>query len=225
MTDRPDSALIFAAGFGNRMGKLTARMPKPMIRLAGRPMIDHAVSRVRDAGIDRIFANTHYLHDVIAPHLETLGVTALHEPEILETGGGLKAALPRLGASPVVTINPDAAWTGPNPIQTLLSQWRPHMSALLLLVPLSKAQTTRTEGDFSLEQGEIARIGDYLYTGAQIIRTDRLGDIPGDVFSLNRYWDHLAASGPLHGAVHPGGWCDIGHPEGLATAERMLRDV
>lgn len=226
MTDLPRAAMIFAAGFGTRMRALTRDVPKPMLPLAGRPMIDHAIDLVRDAGIDRIVANTHYLHDAIAPHLTAHGITVLHEtPDILETGGGLKAALPALVTSPVVTLNPDAAWTGPNPIRTLLAAWRPEMRALLLLVPLGKAHTTRTNGDFSLEQGEIHRTGDYLYTGAQILRTENLASFPGTAFSLNRYWDHLAETGPLHGVVHTGQWCDIGHPEGLARAESLIADV
>lgn len=226
MTDRPRSAMIFAAGFGTRMGDLTHDLPKPMIPLAGRPMIDHAIDLLRDAGLDRIVANTHYLPDRIEPHLSQRGITWVREtPRILDTGGGLKAALPRLGHGPVVTLNPDAAWTGPNPVKSLLSAWRPEMRALLLLVPLRRAQTNRDTGDFSLEHGEIRRKGPYLYTGAQIIRPDALAEIPEDVFSLNRYWDHLAEHGPLHGLVHEDGWCDIGHPEGLKRAEKMLAHV
>jgi MurNAc alpha-1-phosphate uridylyltransferase len=99
------------------------------------------------------------------------------------------------------------------------------MRALLLLVPLAAAHTTREDGDFSLEQGKIRRKGPYLYTGAQIIRTDALRSIPDAAFSLNRYWDLLATTGPLHGIVHGGAWCDIGHPDGLAAAERMIAHV
>lgn len=226
MTDLPQAAMIFAAGFGTRMGELTRSTPKPMLPLAGRPMIDHAIDYVESAGIERIVANTHYLHDAIAPHLIARGITVLREsPEILDTGGGLKAARAALGDSPVITLNPDAAWTGPNPVETLLSAWRHEMRALLLLVPLETANSARTDGDFSLEQGEIRRKGRYLYTGAQIIRTDILDDFPALTFSLNEVWDRIADTGPLHGVVHDGGWCDIGHPEGLDDAHRMLGDV
>lgn len=222
----PESAMIFAAGFGTRMRHLTADIPKPMLPLAGRPMIDRSIDMIRAAGIGRIVANTHYLHDAIAPHLAALGVAVNREaPGILETGGGLRAALPLLGDGPVVTVNPDAAWTGPNPVTELLGSWRPGMQALLMLVPLARARSPRQEGDFSLEHGEIWRGGPYLYAGAQIIRTERLGEIPGEAFSLNAYWDLLARTGPLHGIVYGGNWCDIGHPEGLAEAEEMLRDV
>lgn len=226
MTDDIAAAMIFAAGFGTRMGTLTRDLPKPMLPLAGRPMIDHAVDLVRQAGIGRIVSNTHYLADRIVPHLESMGVVTLTEhPRILDTGGGLKAALPQLGAGPVVTLNPDAAWSGPNPVQTLLNAWRPQMQALMMLVPLKRAGTTRQTGDFSLEHGLIRRNGPYIYTGAQIIRTGRLAEIADPVFSLNRYWDLLAEDGPIHGIVYPGRWCDIGHPEGLAQAERMLTSV
>lgn len=223
---RPESAMIFAAGYGTRMGDLTRNTPKPMLHLAGRPMIDRAVEMVRDAGIARVVANTHYLHDRIAPHLVQLGLSVSREtPEILETGGGLRAALPLLGSGPVLTLNPDAAWTGPNPARALIEAWRPGMQALLMLVPLDHARTTRTNGDFSFEEGEIRRKGSFLYTGAQIIQTDRLAEISDPVFSLNVYWDLLAASGPVHALVHEGDWCDIGHPAGLAEAERMIADV
>lgn len=226
MTGAPASAMIFAAGLGTRMGDLTRDTPKPMLHLAGRPMIDHAVDLVRGAGIARIVANTHYLAPRIEPHLHALGVTVLREePDILETGGGLKAALPRLDGDPVVTFNPDAAWTGPNPIRALLDHWRPEMQALLLLVPLSRARTNRTDGDFTIDGCRITRGGNFLYTGAQILRTDRLAEIPDRAFSLNRYWDLLGQTSPLHGVVHDGGWCDIGTPEGLAEAETMLADV
>ena len=219
-------AMIFAAGFGTRMGSLTQSIPKPMVRLSGRPMIDHSIDMLREAGIGQIVANTHYLREVIEPHLLAKGIDLSPEvPEILDTGGGLKAALSKLGGDVVLTINPDAAWSGTNPVKALLQAWRPEMTALLMLVPLSRATSTRDSGDFSLEHGEIRRNGDYLYTGAQIIRTDRLREISADAFSLNIYWDLLAETGPLHGALYDGAWCDIGTPDGLGAARRMLADV
>jgi len=189
-------------------------------------MIDHAVDLVRDAGIPRIVANLHHLPHRVAPHLTARDViTTIESPAILETGGGLLNALPLLASDPVVTLNPDAAWRGPNPVRLLLDAWSDTMTALLLLIPLTAAATTRDTGDFSFEQGRIRRKGHYLYTGAQILRTGRLAEIPGPAFSLNRYWDLLAVDTPLHGLVYPGQWCDIGHPEGLARAERMLADA
>ena len=216
------AAMIFAAGFGTRMGAMTRETPKPMLSLAGRPMIDHAIDLLRAGGVTRIVANTHYLPQRIAPHLASMGVTVLHENPILETGGGLRAALPALGAQPVITLNPDAAWKGPNPVRLLQDAWRDDMQALLMLIDIDRALGTAPPGDFSLEQGEICRNGPFRYAGLQMLRTDRLHKIDGDAFSLNAYWDLLARDGALHGIEYPGIWCDIGHPEGLEQAERLL---
>jgi MurNAc alpha-1-phosphate uridylyltransferase len=218
----PASAMIFAAGFGTRMGDLTRTVPKPLLPLQGRPMIDHSIDILRAAGISNIVANTHYLSQKIAPHLHAQKITVVEEDPILETGGGLRAALPQLGDDPVITMNPDAAWKGPNPVDALVKAWRPDMQALLLLVPLNRAFATGPNGDFSLSSGEIQRGGDLRYTGLQIIKTDRLHEIPDDAFSLNAYWDLLLVSGPLHGVAYDGTWCDIGHPDGLRQAEAML---
>ncbi|MDJ0640723.1 MAG: nucleotidyltransferase family protein [Paracoccaceae bacterium] len=209
----PDAAMIFAAGFGTRMGTLTKSTPKPMLKLGDRPMIDHTLDILRDAGVGRIIANTHYLPELIEPHLQEKGVTVLREVEILETGGGLRAALPVLNCNPVLTINPDAFWRGPNPIKVVADAWHDSMSALLLCVPSSIDNS-----DFSLEQGELRRKGPYRYAGVQILRTDRLHEIDQEVFSLNAYWDLLADTGPIHGALYPGEWLDIGTAEKLEMA-------
>lgn len=219
----PNAAMIFAAGFGTRMGDLTKDTPKPMLKLGGRPMIDRSVDLLRSAGINRIVANTHYLHDKIAPHLKRIGVENSHEQgQILDTGGGLRLAHPLLGQGPVVTLNPDAGWNGPNPIQTLLSAWRPEFRALLLVVPVARALARKTPGDFSFESGTLRRRGGFVYTGAQIIDQSLLESVPEEVFSLNRIWDILIEDNALQGVSYAGQWCDIGHAEGLSIAEKML---
>lgn len=216
------AAMIFAAGFGTRMGELTRHMPKPMLSLAGRPLIDYSIDHLRNAGVTTIVANTHYLAERIEPHLETAGIKISNETTILETGGGLSAALPLLGTSPVITVNPDVAWKGQNPVVQLLENWRDDMQALLMLVP--SPQGSRTD-DFSLEQGEIRRNGGFRYTGLQMIRTDGLASIKDTAFSLNVYWDQLAASGPIHGCVYDGRWLDVGTPQGLYEAETLINDL
>ena len=222
----PNSAMIFAAGFGTRMGQLTRSLPKPMIPLAGRPMIDHSAEILRRAGVRTIVANTHHLADKIEPHLKSLDIGFQREqPEILDTGGGLKNALPLLGPQPVITMNPDVCWQGANPVSRLLDSWQHDMAALLLLIPADVALGTLHKGDFSLEHGQVRRNGPYIYSGTQIIRTDRLGEIEDQAFSLNRYWDLLAKDGPIHGLIYDGTWCDAGTPEGLQAAEKMLRRV
>lgn len=224
MRNPPDSLMLFAAGFGTRMGALTRNRPKPLVDVAGRPLIDHALDLARGAGIGRIAANTHYLGDQIVAHLAGTGVMVSDETDrILETGGGLRKALPLLGPGPVFTLNTDAIWTGPNVLAALRAAWRPGMGALLALVPVAHAVGHAGTGDFTLApDGRIARGPGHVYTGAQIIDPEGLRDIPEDVFSLNLLWDRMLAEGRVFGLVHPGGWCDVGRPESIPLAEAML---
>lgn len=217
--------MIFAAGFGTRMGTLTQSRPKPMIEVAGQSLIDRAIDLGRDAGCGPIVANTHYLAHLLAPVLEQRGVVASHEAtEILETGGGLKEALPLLGPGPVITLNPDVVWSGENPLRMLGKRGLDAATeALLLLVPAARARGRSGAGDFSLAaDGRLIRGGDLVYTGAQLLRTERLAVIDKTVFSLNAVWDLMAADGALRGLVYDGEWCDVGHPAGLAEAEALL---
>ena len=194
-----------------------------MVPLRGRPLIDWTIDHLQAAGIRTLVANTHYLSETLEPHLTERGVSISHEPDILETGGGLRAALPMLKRDVVITMNPDCAWFGENPVRALLKGWQAEMEALLMLVPVERAFATASAGDFSLSSGEIERNGPYLYTGLQIIRTTRLHEIKDKAFSLNAYWDLLLASGPVHGVVYKGDWCDIGTPEGLDIAEQRMQ--
>ncbi|MFV0385421.1 nucleotidyltransferase family protein [Paracoccus sp. (in: a-proteobacteria)] len=219
--------MIFAAGQGLRMRPLTDTRPKPLIKLAGQTLLDRALAMAREAGAGPVVVNTHYMGDQIAAHLKGQDVTISHEPgPVLDTGGGLRNALPLLGAGPVMTLNPDVVWTGPNPLTALIGAWRDHMDALLALVPLRQATARLGAGDFSLDpQGRIGRKGDFVYCGAQIVRTERLAEIADQVFSLNRLWDLLIADGRAHGMIHPGGWSDVGRPESIPLAEAMLANV
>ena len=221
----PRAAMVFAAGFGTRMGTLTRDRPKPLIEVAGRPLIDHALALVAAAGM-RAVVNTHYHAGLLAAHLAGRDLAIAHEPEILDTGGGLRAALPLLGPGPVATLNSDAAWTGPNPFATLGAAWDPaRMGALLLLVPLARARERRGGGDFALDAGgRIGWGGDLVYTGAQILAPEALEGLPAGAFSLRLVWDRLIAERRAFGVVHPGLWCDVGRPEGIAAAEAMLRE-
>jgi N-acetyl-alpha-D-muramate 1-phosphate uridylyltransferase len=223
----PDALMLFAAGFGTRMGALTADRPKPLIPVAGRALIDHALDLARGAGIPRIVANLHYRGGMIRDHLAGQGIAFSDETaEILETGGGLRAALPLLGPGPVFTLNTDAVWTGQNPLTTLEKAWTPAMGALLLLAPVDRARGHSGKGDFTLHpDGRITRGGPMVYLGAQIVNPAGLERIPDRVFSLNRHWDWLIAQGRAFGAVHQGLWCDVGRPEGIATAEAMLEEA
>lgn len=220
--------MLFAAGLGTRMGALTRDRPKPMIGVAGRPLIDHALALADAAGVTRKVVNTHYLPDQIRAHLAGRPDVALsHEPRLLETGGGLRAALPLLGGGPVITLNTDAVWTGANPVAALRAAWDPErMDALLMLVAPSRARGHTGKGDFLVAPGgHLTRGPGPIYSGAQIIKTDGLAGVPDPAFSLNILWDRMIAEHRLFGLIHDGSWCDVGRPEGIATAEAMLREA
>ena len=220
--------MLFAAGLGTRMGALTADRPKPLIEVAGRPLIAHALALGREAGVARIVANVHHRAEMLRPWLAREGVAVSDESAgLLDTGGGLAAARPLLGPGPVFTLNADAAWRGPNPLDLLAAAWAPErMGALLLCVPPERAWAHRGRGDFALgKDGRLSRGGPLVYSGAQIIDTDVLQGVAEAVFSLNAAWDRLAPEGRLRGIAYPGAWCDVGRPEGVAEAERMLAHV
>ena len=221
----PDALMLFAAGFGTRMGALTADRPKPLIEVAGKPLIDHALALADGFGPLRRVANAHYRADQLKAHLAPRDVTvSLEDPEILDTGGGLRLALPLLDADPVFTLNTDAVWSGPNPLRLLAEAWEPaRMDALLLCVPLENAVGRKGGGDFDiLDDGRLSRGGDLVYTGAQIVKTEALHAVTEPVFSLNVIWNQMAEQGRLCGLPYPGQWCDVGHPEGIRLAEDML---
>ncbi len=217
--------MLFAAGFGTRMKHLTAHQPKPMIPVAGRALIDHALALAHDAQADPIVANLHYLPDMLERHLAGTGVrTIREEPEILETGGGLRNALPHLGSNPVLTLNSDAVWSGSNPLKLLVEAWNPSiMDALLICVPLQRVHGREGKADFDIDPaGRLHRGGDTVYGGAQILKTDLLKTVSDQAFSLNVVWNMMADEQRLFGLEYPGHWCDVGHPGGIAEAEAML---
>ena len=220
--------MLFAAGFGTRMGELTRDRPKPLLKVAGVSLLDHALRLVEAAGCQPRVINAHYHADQIADHVRGRQVeVAREEGEILETGGGLRAAMPLLGRSPVMTLNTDAVWTGLNALEELAEGWSDdRMDALLLLAPVAQTLGHGGTGDFVLDgAGRLARAGGgpgLVYLGAQIIRTELLPTWPERAFSLNLLWDRMIAGGRAFGVVHDGGWCDVGRPEGIALAEAML---
>lgn len=216
--------MIFAAGLGTRMRPLTDDRPKPLVRVGDRTLLDRALDLGRDAGCAPIVVNTHYLGQQIADHLSGQDIAISHEPQILDTGGGLRQALPLLGDGPVATLNPDVVWTGPNPLTALQAAWEgDRMDALLALIPVAQATARKGAGDFGMDgHARLHRKGDFVYAGAQIIRPDLLADIPDTVFSLNVLWDMLIAKGRVFGMVHDGGWCDVGYPEAIPLAQALL---
>ncbi|MEX0337944.1 MAG: nucleotidyltransferase family protein [Arenibacterium sp.] len=227
MTAAPEAIMLFAAGFGTRMGVLTQDRPKPLLPVAGVPLIDHAMQLITQPAITTRVINLHYKGEMLEDYLQAQPIAFSREyPDILDTGGGLKAALPLLGSDPVVTMNTDAIWSGPNPIDILLAEWDPaRMDALLICVPIENTVGRLGGGDFALTESKEVRRGDaYVYGGVQILKCAKVRAHPDTVFSLNEIWDDMAGEGRLFGAVYPGKWCDVGHPEGLKLAETLLSE-
>lgn len=216
--------MIFAAGKGTRMAPLTDVTPKPLIPVAGRTLLDRTLDLAHAAKVERIVVNIHHLGGQIRDHIGDQAQISDESDLLLETGGGLRKALPLLGAGPVITMNPDVVWTGRNPVSALLEAWDDDMHALLMLVPITRTHGRQGHGDFSLDPDKrLIRKGDLVYGGVQIIRPDRLEEIPDTVFSLNRLWDMLIAEGRAYGLIHNGAWCDVGRPECIPLAEGLLR--
>lgn len=217
--------MLFAAGFGTRMGELTQNTPKPLLKVGEKTLLDRTLELTKAISPAHTVVNAHYHHQQVVDHLKDTPVqVVVEEPDILETGGGLRNALPLLGDGPVFTSNTDAVWRGPNPFQLLLEAWQPaDMDALLLCLPKESAIGHKGKGDFVLsETGQISRGPGVVYSGIQILKTDDLNDISETSFSLNLLWDQMHKTGRLYGLTYPGKWCDVGSPKGITLAEEML---
>jgi MurNAc alpha-1-phosphate uridylyltransferase len=220
--------MLFCAGFGTRMGALTAHRPKPLIPVAGKPLIDHALEVALAAGVTRVVANLHYQGAQLADHLAGKAALSWERDGILETGGGLKAALPLLGPGPVLTLNTDAVWTGANPLAQLMDAWDGGlMDVLFLTLPAASARSATGRSDFVLDADNRAtwaqgRDG-VLYLGAQIIHPRLVSGSSEVAFSLHGPWTVAIDAGRAFGVTHQGDWCDVGHPDGIAEAEQMLQ--
>ena len=217
--------MLFAAGFGTRMKHLTTHQPKPLVQVGGKALIDHSIDLARAITPKNIVANLHYLPHMLNHHLNGTEVQTITEtPDVLETGGGLRNALPLLGTNPVFTMNTDAIWKGANPLQQALDIWDPiEMDALLVCVPVAQTVGYSGDGDFTIaSDGRLARGAGVVYGGIQIIKTDLLKTIKEPSFSLNVIWNKMLKNGRLSGISYDGNWCDVGHPEGIAQAEEMM---
>ena len=233
----PRTAMVMAAGLGKRMRPLTATRPKPLVEIAGRTLIDHVFDRLRAAGVAKAVVNIHYLADALEAHLgnrvDGIEVAVSDErAQLLETGGGLKKALPLIDCDPFLAVNSDNLWIdGPvDTLKLLASNWdQARMDALLLLVPLARAHCHTGRGDFHLSPAGALRrrrprgIAPFVYTGVQML-SKRLFEeaLPEGPFSTNLIWDRAIAAGRAHGMVHQGLWFDIGRPENIRAAEEML---
>jgi MurNAc alpha-1-phosphate uridylyltransferase len=226
--------MVLAAGLGLRMRPITERMPKPLVRVAGRSLLDRALDEFAAAGIRRAVVNTHYLASQIAGHLATRTdpVIALsHEPELLETGGGVLNALPLLGSLPFVVVNSDSIWLNGS-VRTLArmaAAWRSDsLDALLLLTAIPGTIGYSGRGDFFMDaEGNLSRrvqgeAAPFVFTGIQVLHPRLFAGEPAGAFSLNRLYDKALRGGRLKGLRHDGRWFHVGDAAALAAVEAEL---
>lgn len=230
-----DTAMVLSAGLGKRMRPLTATQPKPLVRVAGKALIDHALDQLGAAGVTKAVVNVHYMPDAMEAHLAKRSiapaVTVSDERALLlETGGGMFKALPLL-PDPFFCLNSDNIWLdGPRDVFSELSAaWKPdRMDALLLLVPHARAFNYRGEGDFHLDQTGLisrrrpGRIAPFIYSGVQLVSHRLLREAPEGPFSTNLLWQRAIGEGRLYGVSHNGIWFEVGEPGAIAPTEAWL---
>ncbi len=226
------SAMILAAGRGERMRPLSDTMPKPLLPVAGRSMLDRTMDRLAGHGVRNVVINVHHLGEQIAAHVGSRA-HIVREDALLETGGSLKNALPLLGDGPFFVMNGDGLWTdGTIPmLRRLEAMWDPRrMDALLLLHPIEKAigREASDRGDYFLDpDGRARHRGDaasapYLFASVSVCDRRLLYNAPDGPFSLVKLWHRAQAAGHLYGLVHDGQWFHVGTPQALADAGRVL---
>lgn len=229
-----NTAMVLAAGLGKRMRPLTASQPKPLVRVAGKPLIDHALDRLTESGITHAVVNVHYMADALMAHLSdrvapTVAISDERD-QLLETGGGLVKAADLL-PDPFFCVNSDNIWLdGPRDAFHDLSQaWDPaKMDALLLVVRHTGASNFQGKGDFHMDgighlrRRRSGRIAPFIFTGIQLVSKRLLRDAPSGPFSTNVLWDRAIEEGRLHGVVFTGQWFEVGTPQAIKPTEAAL---
>jgi N-acetyl-alpha-D-muramate 1-phosphate uridylyltransferase len=228
-------AMVMAAGLGQRMRPLTLTRPKPLIKVAGRPLIARAIDALQQAGVASAVVNVHYLADQIESWSRTISsprITISDErAALLDTGGALVKALPLLGADPFYVLNSDGFWRddGEPALQRLAHFWRDDMDCLLLLSRQDKIIGPDGGGDFIIDgMGRLARAAKtdaagVVYMGAYIVHPRLFAAAPSGTFSMNVLWDRAIAQGRLYGLVHDGVFFHVGTPSAIEAAEQLMQ--
>ena len=233
----PQAAMVLAAGFGQRMRPLTDNMPKPLVKVAGRALIDHVLDRLADAGVARAVVNVHYLAEQIERHVAARTaprVTISDERGVLlDTGGGVVKALPLLGDVPFFHINSDTIWIdGVKPNLTRLADSfdAATMDALLLLAPGAGSIGYAGRGDFLMASDGRLRarperdVAPFVYAGAAILSPRLFDGAPQGAFSLTKLFTRAIEAGRLHGLRMEGLWMHVGTPEAITEAEQAIAE-
>jgi MurNAc alpha-1-phosphate uridylyltransferase len=232
---RPTVGMVLAAGRGARLRPLTDTLPKPLVPVLDRPLLDHAIDRLAAAGVTRVVVNTHHLGAQIAAHLrgrERPEIVLSPEATALETGGGVTQALPLLGAAPFFAVNGDSLWLdGATPaLDRLAAAFDParHDAMLLLQRTVSAVGYEQNRGDFFIDRAgrprrvEMGEIAPFLFAGVQILSPSLFADAPAGAFSLNRLYDRALAAGRLGAIIHDGEWYTVTDEAGLAEVRERF---
>jgi len=231
----PAHAMVLAAGFGKRLRPITDTLPKPLVRVAGVPLIDTVLDRLAAVGVGDVVVNTHHLAEQVEQHLahrRQPRIHISHEPEILETGGGVRQALPRLGSGPFYVVNGKVLWLNgkTDALLRLAAAWNDSaMDALLLLHATASTVAYSGSGDFFIDQvGRLRRrrsweVAPFVFTGIQILHPRLFEGAPAGAFSLNLLYDQAIEAGRIFGVRHDGEWYQVSTADQLAEVEAHLR--
>lgn len=236
MSFMPKRAMVLAAGLGLRMRPITLETPKPLVTVGGRTMLDHALDRLEAVGVEEAVVNAHWLADKIAAHLDAnprrkLKLTLSREDTQLETGGGVKNALPLLGDDPFFVVNADIVWLdGPVPaLKRLADSWNPAvMDSLLLVTPTPIAIGYEGRGDYQMDpDGRLTHrpdleVAPFVMAGVSIMTAAQFTDTPDGAFSNLLLWQRAEAAGRLFGVRHEGNWYHVGTPAAIPLVDTHL---
>jgi len=232
---KPNRAIVLAAGLGTRMRPYNGHVPKPLVQIGGKSLIDYSLDRLADAGVERVVVNVHHLADAVERHLASRKrphiVISDERAELLGTGGGIAKALPQLGDAPFFLVNSDTVWLDgvkPN-FARLADAFDPAtMDALLLLAPTAESIGYGGRGDFAmLPDGRLRRRGErevvpFVYAGAAILSPALFAGAPAGAYPLTPLFDRAGAKDRLFGLRLEGLWMHVGTPEAVAAAEAAL---
>lgn len=235
MTVIPKKAFILAAGKGTRLRPVTDTLPKPMVRVGGRAIIDRTLDMLAAIGVESAIVNLHHHGEILREHLQkrrSPEIVFSAETELLETGGGVKKALPLLGHEPFFLINGDALWTDGAGEDTALERLAglydpPEMDMLLLMHDINRMVFGKRSGDYDLVHGGRAvrrpgKQGAYMFTGIRIVHPRALENSPEGPFSFLQVMDRSEGKGRLYGLPHTGQWYHISAPDDLERADRLF---
>ncbi len=238
MNPGPKRAMVMAAGLGTRMRPLTHATPKPLVKVAGKALIDYVLDRLVAAGVEMAVVNVHYLADQIVAHLakrRDLEIRISDErDELLDSGGGIYKALSHFEGEPFFHVNADTVWIEgtSHALERLKQLWQPSiMDALMLLAATVNSVCYEGKGDFVMDaQGHLTRVPEhhvspFVWTSVEIVHPRLFDAAPGGRFSINPLWDRAISRGRLFGMRLDGIWMHIDRPEAIAPAEACLADL